>query len=70
VGSRTKGRPLRVLTQQLLHQPSPLPWRIKWRKEKGFLGIGSSSGKMIQFDDEEAAIRVANRLTNAYEMHG
>jgi len=38
--------------------------------KKGFMGIGSSKGKVIQMEDTETVERVGQSLMNAYETYG
>lgn len=38
-------------------------------KKKGFLGIGGSKAKCIQFTNEEVANTVAERLIHAYNQY-
>lgn len=40
------------------------------QKKKGLLGLGSSSGKAIQFQNAEVTERIFNRLKAVYEMQG
>ena len=39
-------------------------------QKRGFMGIGSSRGKVIQLDDTETVERVGQSLMSAYETYG
>lgn len=42
---------------------------LKQRK-KGFMGIGSASGKLVRFNNPKMAEKIANRLALIYENYG
>uniref|UniRef100_A0A915CSW2 Vacuolar protein sorting-associated protein 13A n=1 Tax=Ditylenchus dipsaci TaxID=166011 RepID=A0A915CSW2_9BILA len=61
------------LTYSEIKEPKRTPKGVTLelkQKKKGFLGIGASSGKVIEFKNADVAKKVADKLISAYEQFG